>query len=75
MAMKKIISFMSGAVMGGLVGATLAFLLTPASGDELRTKMQEQAQRIQSEVKAATETRRAELEGQLAALRKPASVS
>ncbi len=69
--MKKIFSFMSGAVMGGLVGATLAFLLTPASGDELREKFQEQAQRIQEEVKAAAETRRAEMEEQLASMRKP----
>jgi len=68
--MKKILSFMSGAVMGGLVGATLAVLLTPASGDELRTKMQEKAERIQSEVKAAAETRRAELEEQLTTMRK-----
>jgi gas vesicle protein len=70
MVMKKILSFMSGAVMGGLVGATLAVLLTPASGDELRTKMQEKAERIQSEVKAAAETRRAELEEQLTTMRK-----
>ena len=69
--MNRFISFMSGAVMGALVGATLALLLTPASGEELRTKMQEQALRIQEEVKTATETRRAEMEEQLATLRKP----
>ena len=69
--MNRVISFLSGAVMGGLVGATLALLLTPASGEELRAKMQEQAKQIQAEVKAATESRRAELEEQLATLRKP----
>lgn len=69
--MNRFISFMSGAVMGALVGATLALLFTPAAGEELRAKMQEQALRIQEEVKTATETRRVELEEQLATLRKP----
>jgi gas vesicle protein len=69
--MNRAISFLSGAVMGALVGATLAILLTPASGEELRTRMQEQSQKIQDEVKAATANRRAELEAQLETLRKP----
>ncbi|MBU0512256.1 MAG: YtxH domain-containing protein [Chloroflexi bacterium] len=69
--MKRTISFLSGAVMGGLVGATLALLLTPASGDDLRAKMQAQAQRIQAEVKEAAAARRNELEEQLITLRKP----
>jgi gas vesicle protein len=69
--MNRVISFISGAVMGALVGATLVLLLTPASGEELRTKMQEQARKIQEEVKSATEARRSELEEQLATLRKP----
>jgi len=69
--MKRTISFLSGAVMGGLVGATLALLLTPASGDEMCAKMQEQVQRVQVDVKEAAAARRAELEEQLVALRKP----
>ena len=69
--MNRAISFLSGAVMGALVGATLAILLTPASGEELRIRMQEQSQKIQDEVKAATSNRRAELEAQLETLRKP----
>ena len=69
--MNRVISFMSGAIMGALVGSTLALLLTPASGDEIRLKIQEQVQNIQEEVKTATESRRIELEGQLSTLRKP----
>jgi len=69
--MNRVISFISGAVMGTLVGATLALLFTPASGDDIRTKMSEQVQKIQEEIKTATESRRNELEEQLAALRKP----
>ena len=69
--MNKAISFLSGAVMGALVGATLALIFTPASGDEIRTKMIDQVKKIQEEVKTATESRRAELEEQLTTLRKP----
>ena len=57
--------------MGGLVGVTLALLLTPASGEELRTKMQNQVNQIQAEIKSAAQSRREELEEQLANLRKP----
>ena len=62
---------MSGAVMGALVGSTLALLLTPASGEEIRTKMAEQVKKVQQEVKSATEARRIELEEQLETLRQP----
>ena len=69
--MNRVISFLSGAIMGALVGSTLALLLTPASGDEIRLKIQEQVVNIQEGVKTATESRRSELEEQLATLRKP----
>ncbi len=38
--MRRITSFLVGAVMGGLVGTTLAMLLAPYSGKELRAQMQ-----------------------------------
>jgi gas vesicle protein len=69
--MKKVTSFLSGAVMGALVGVTLALLLTPVSGEELRGQMQTKAQQIQIEVKEAAEARRSDLEAQLANLRTP----
>ena len=69
--MNRIISFISGAVMGALVGSTLVLLLTPASGDEIRTKITEQVQKVQEEVKQATESRRIELETQINTLRQP----
>lgn len=71
--MQKFISFVTGAAIGGLVGATLAILFAPSSGAELRLEMQERAQRLQEEVKAAADTRRAELEQQLNSLRAPRS--
>jgi gas vesicle protein len=69
--MQRMMSFLSGTVMGALVGATLAILFAPSSGEELRAEMQQRANRIQSEVKDAASSRRAELESQLAAMRTP----
>ena len=69
--MQRFFSFLAGAVMGGLVGATLAILLAPASGAELRGEMRARAQRLQEEVKSAALARRAELEAELASLRAP----
>lgn len=69
--MRRAINFLTGAMLGALVGAVVTLLLTPASGDELRSQMQAQVDRIQLEVRKAAEARRAELEQQLAELRTP----
>jgi gas vesicle protein len=69
--MRGVLRFLSGAILGGVVGASLALLFAPASGADLRNQMQERADYIQREVKLAAENRRAELEQQLASLRAP----
>jgi gas vesicle protein len=71
--MRKTVSFLSGVVLGALVGSTFAILFAPASGEELRAQMRARAERIQSEVNQAATQRRVELERQLAALRTPKS--
>ena len=69
--MRRSFSFLMGALVGGLVGATTAILLAPASGQDLREQLRERAFKLQDEVKAAASTRRAELEDQLRTLRAP----
>ncbi len=69
--MGRILSFLAGAAIGGLIGSTIGLLLAPSSGEELRIQIQDRSQEIQTEVKQAAATRRAEMEQQLAALRKP----
>lgn len=71
--MQKFISFLTGVVIGALVGATLAILFAPSSGEELRLEMRGRAQQLQAEVKEAADSRRAELEQQLNTLRAPRS--
>ena len=69
--MRRAISFMTGALMGSLVGATLTLLLTPVSGEDFRGQLQSRSQNFRSELKSAATSRRVELEAQLAELRKP----
>lgn len=69
--MNKVGNFLLGMVLGAAVGATLAILLAPSSGEELRYNIQAEIQRIKDEMRLAGETRRAELEQQLAQLRAP----
>jgi gas vesicle protein len=73
--MKKFFSFMTGVLMGGLVGATVALLLAPFSGDTLRGQIRERIGALQDELSEIAGTRRAELEKQLANLRQPKSTS
>ncbi|MDD5467930.1 MAG: YtxH domain-containing protein [Anaerolineales bacterium] len=69
--MQRIISFLSGLAMGALVGATLALLLAPSSGEQMRTQIRERSKQLSDEVRQAAAARRAELEQQLASLRAP----
>jgi gas vesicle protein len=69
--MRKLIAFIAGAALGSLVGTTLALLMAPSTGADLRTKAQNRYQEIRSEIIDASAARRAELEGQLQALRSP----
>lgn len=69
--MKKVAGFLTGAVMGGLVGATLALLLAPSSGDELRGQLQDRFGAFQDEIGKAMQEKRVELEAKLDEMRKP----
>lgn len=69
--MKGTAKFLEGFVLGGLVGVAVALLVTPASGDELRNRIQSETERVRGEINRAAETKRTELERQLAALRMP----
>ena len=69
--MKGFWGFLAGLISGALVGALLAILFAPTSGDELRGKIRERVDYVQTEVKNAAEERRRELEKQLVDLRAP----
>ncbi|MFM8319337.1 MAG: YtxH domain-containing protein [Chloroflexota bacterium] len=67
----KALRFFEGFVIGGLVGVAIATLFAPSSGEDLRGRLQGEAERVKFEVNRAATQRRSELEQQLAALRAP----
>ena len=69
--MQKLFSFLAGATVGALVGATLSVLMAPQSGEELRGEIRSRANRFRSELEEAAKERRAELEHQLEMMRQP----
>ena len=75
MQVQRLVSFIAGVMTGAIVGATIALLITPTSGIELRGQISTRAQSIRDEVTAAAAARRADLEQQLAALRAPRTVA
>jgi gas vesicle protein len=69
--MRKALNFLYGFLMGGLIGAALAILLAPYSGEELRKEMQSRFASFQEEIGAAVSERKVELEKRLTELRQP----
>ena len=67
--MQKALNLVLGLVLGGLFGSTIAFLLTPMSGDELRMEVKEYSRQVKTEVEQAANARRVELERELANMR------
>ncbi len=69
--MRKIFGFMIGIIVGGLVGSTIALLLAPDSGEELRGQLRERGLAVQAEIRNAADVRRIELRERLEELRTP----
>ena len=69
--MRRALSFFIGATIGGLVGATLALLFAPASGEELRVQIGDRTQTFATDIRQAANTKRIELQERLDVLRAP----
>ncbi len=73
--MRKFGNLLLGALIGGLVGSSLALLFAPASGEETRREIDQYFKNLQAEVTQAAEERRAELEAELEKLRSGENVT
>jgi gas vesicle protein len=67
----KAVRFLSGMLMGALVGAALVLFLAPRSGGDTRRLIQERVDAILAEGRRAAEERRLELQTQFEALKQP----
>ena len=69
--MRKIFGFLIGVTVGGLVGSTIALLLAPESGQQLRGELRSRGEAFFNEVRHAADERRIELRQRLDAMREP----
>jgi gas vesicle protein len=67
--MNRMLSFVTGALLGVVFGAGVAILLAPMSGEDLQFQIRNRMTEIQDEVNRAAHDKRAELEAQLQHLR------
>lgn len=69
--MRRIFGFLIGVFVGALVGSTVALLLTPESGNELRAELRQRGEGFVGQIRSAADERRIELRNRLEALRAP----
>lgn len=67
--MNKTSSWLTGALLGGVLGSALVLLLTPYSGKEIKTRVSDYFENVLQEVQQAGAEKRLELETQLEQLR------
>ena len=68
--MRKLMDFLSGLVVGALVGGAIGLLMTPQAGDETQHTLRARVNEVIEEGKRAAAQRRAELEAELAEAKK-----
>ena len=69
--MRRILGFLIGITVGGLVGSTIALLMAPESGEQLRTELRSRGDSFFNEVRHAADERRIELRQRLEIMREP----
>ncbi len=69
--MRRTFGFLIGIVVGGLVGSTIALLLAPESGEQIRMELRSRGQSFFNEVQHAADERKIELRQRLETMREP----
>ncbi len=69
--MRRMFGFLIGILVWGLVGATVALLLTPESGEMLRRELRARGEGLVADIRHAGEARQIELQHHLENLQAP----
>ena len=69
--MRRMLGFLIGITVGGLVGSTIALLMAPESGDRLRSGASLRGEGFFNEVRHAADERKIELHQRLEIMREP----
>ena len=67
--MRRFLTFLSGVLSGAVLGAVVVLLYTPTSGSDLKKSIQKKVSVIQTDMKAAYDERKDQLETELENLR------
>jgi gas vesicle protein len=67
--MRRTFGFLIGIVVGGLVGSTIALLMAPESGEQLRSELRSRGESFFNEVRSAADERKIELRQRLEYMR------
>ena len=69
--MRRMFGFLIGVFTGALVGAVMALLLAPESGETLRGQIRDRGQNFLNDIRHSADARRIELSSRLESLRTP----
>jgi len=69
--MKRTFGFLIGIFVGGMVGSTIAMLMAPESGEQLRAQIRSRGEGFFSDVQHAADERKIELRQRLDSMRAP----
>ena len=69
--MRRMFSFLIGITVGGLVGSSIALLMAPESGEQLRSELRSRGESFYNEVRHAADERKIELRQRLDMMREP----
>jgi gas vesicle protein len=69
--MRRTFGFLIGIVVGGLVGSSIALLMAPEPGDQLRAELRARGESFFNEVRHAADDRKIELRQRLEYMREP----
>jgi gas vesicle protein len=69
--MRRFSAYLMGAMCGALLGSLAVLLLTPASGEELKSRATYRLATLRDELREAYDARTRQLEAELEALKRP----
>jgi gas vesicle protein len=69
--MRRMFGFLIGIMVGSLVGSTIALLMAPESGEDLRNGLRQRGEGFVNQVRSAAQSRQIELQERLDALQAP----
>jgi gas vesicle protein len=69
--MRRMFGFLIGVFVGGVVGSSIALLMAPESGENLRLQIRNRGQSLANDIRHSADVRRIELRNRLETMRAP----